>query len=277
MELSVLKRLVLNHFPSVKLTVQYRMHPALSHFPNRHTYANLLQNAIETRTLTPRREFDRSLRQWLEISPANKLKKTNVIAVNVRDGLYKINEHKSRFNEENINVGVSLVIKLFEDGSLKPGSLMIITPYHAQRNLYLQIFVEISKKMKIPFVDLPTVHTCSSMLGREASEIIVDIPYANVDRLGNLGIMQNEELCNVTFTRARRSCIFLVNNAITSGKLAGGWRKQKDRYGRGIRENNPLLYLLDITNHLASAGGIYEKLGQTLAAKTFQEAAKLAM
>lgn len=103
----------------------------------------------------------------------------------------------------------------------------------------------LTRDKNMSVLDLPAVATGNSLQGHEADYIFADWVVSCANTRGDLGIVAEEELCNVTFTRARRGRMSIVNNEIRQGKIAEKWKPSKNDTARGPPKER-LPYLIEV-------------------------------
>ncbi|KAI9876573.1 MAG: hypothetical protein M1830_006187 [Pleopsidium flavum] len=265
---SPMARMLAQSFPSSELTMQYRMHGSLSEGPNDRTYNHRLQNAPSTSTLTLAKPFEKVLRAWLQ---DEKTFRVSDVVINVEDGSCEVEPAtKSKYNLANINVVMDFIVKLVDAGvALKEESFKIVTPYRAQKTMYQQRLRALATVKNIDRNNLPTVVTANSMHGSEADYIVADWVVSSGNTRGDLGITEGEELCNVTFTRARRGRMSVVNNLITQGRIAEKRKPVTKSTVRGPPKER-LPYLIDNTNNMARNRHMYTMRGLELKTQAYE-------
>ena len=126
---------------------------------------------------------------------------------------------KSRYNLANAAVVLRFVEELSSKHVLME-STVIITPYQAQRAILIAGLYKLSSKMKISISELPQVRTVTYMQGKEAWHIIYDTVITKADRKSEMGLANDENLCNVAFTRGKIGTTLVASNKLLEGLVA---------------------------------------------------------
>ncbi|KAL5289141.1 SETX.2 family protein [Megaselia abdita] len=171
-----------------KLTVQYRMHPEISAWPNEYFYDKCLQNAEETMN---------------QISVFKPFSMFNIARNKEKSS---IQENYTNFNE--IEFIFKLVKHMKNKMSASVYSYGVITPYAKQRDELIKKFSKEKDKICIDTID--------SVQGVERDIVI----YSNT-RTNGIGFLVNPQRLNVALTRAKK-CLIVVG---TFENLSGCTRK----------------------------------------------------
>lgn len=89
--------------------------------------------------------------------------------------------------------------------------ITIITPFSAQRALYLEVIRDLTSVTKLPLEKLPRVETFDTMHGHESDVVIIDWVICYHDELG---ILSDGRLVNVALTRCRASLITVFHDGV---------------------------------------------------------------
>jgi regulator of nonsense transcripts 1 len=192
MEVSMFERLIRIKVPLFTLDTQYRMHPAISHFPNMAFYDGKLMDGVSMSTARvidfpwPKKEFPL---MFLACDGKESRRATSYI------------------NFEEAKIVSSIVTALMKNGF--PGSeIGIITAYDAQKTHL------ISKKIPVAV----EINSVDAFQGREKEIIIM-----NTVRSEKVGFLKDERRMNVSLTRAKSGLIIIGNPwCLKQNKL---WRK----------------------------------------------------
>lgn len=191
---SLLQRLLDNGYPHDLLSVQHRMHPEISRFPNRQFYENRLRDADHT--ATPGTGDSRRAHYVCTVVPHGEETRLGT----------------SVFNAAEVEVCARLVSEYLAD--FAPRDIVVIAPYQAQCQKLLATQMGVA------------IHTVDSFQGHESPVVIL-----SVVRNAHGGFWDDYRRLNVALTRAK--CIMHVVGAFgwKSGPLAA---MAADARGRGL-------------------------------------------
>eukprot|EP00038_Savillea_parva_P000434 m.96121 g.96121 ORF g.96121 m.96121 type:complete len:1085 (+) comp10146_c1_seq1:214-3468(+) len=169
------------------LDTQYRMHPKIAQWPNRHFYQGQLHNA----PITQRRTLHGLVKRPHPYT-----------FVDVPDGMESITSSKSIRNSREVDV----VIKLLHGLQFKSTtvSIAVITFYAAQRTALGRAVASAGLCHRTV-----QVHTVDSFQGSEADVVIVSFVRSNPR--GAVGFVADAQRLNVALTRARHHLIMVGN------------------------------------------------------------------
>ncbi|AGO13969.1 AaceriAGR108Cp [[Ashbya] aceris (nom. inval.)] len=198
------------------LRVQYRMHPAISEFPNQQFYNSRLVNGVT--------HEDRS---WPDVR--NPLIFVDLSGSAERRGPPKTSQEKSWCNPAEADFVFAAVHTLVCKKRVPPSQIGVITPYVAQRDAIA------SRLARDPVLGAHVtprepgdqdsgqllVASIDAFQGHERAFIIVSCVRANPH--GQVGFLADGRRMNVALTRARNGLI-LVGNADTLVKGSRIWR-----------------------------------------------------
>ncbi|KFQ04929.1 putative helicase senataxin, partial [Leptosomus discolor] len=178
---------VLRSLPVVQLTVQYRMHPDICHFPSNYIYGRTLKTDRAT-------EESRCSSEW-PFQP--------YLIFDVADGCEE-RDNDSFSNPQEVKL-VMEVIRTIKEKKKDLGfrRLGIITPYSAQKKKIQEQMDRVFRNNSPGEVD-----TVDAFQGREKDCIIVTCVRANNTK-GSIGFLASLQRLNVTITRARFSLFIL--------------------------------------------------------------------
>ncbi|KAL2459870.1 uncharacterized protein Fot_54614 [Forsythia ovata] len=171
------------------LDMQYRMHPAISHFPNSNFYLNKILDAPSVKD----KSYERSYLAGRMFGPYS--------FINVLGGKEEMDDFKhSRRNMVEVAVTVKIVQKLFKEwnGSQEKLSIGVISPYAAQ-------VVAIQDKLRLTVENherfIVTVKSIEGFQGGEEDIIIISTVRSNNN--GSSGFLSCPKRTMVALTRAR--------------------------------------------------------------------------
>ncbi|VFQ92350.1 unnamed protein product [Cuscuta campestris] len=190
------------------LNMQYRMHPAISHFPNLSFYNQQVMDAPNVQNKT----YERQYLQGRMFGPYS--------FISVPNG----KEELDGFGHSRRNmVEVALVLKIVQNlyrywrNTRNELSIGVISPYAAQ-------VVAIKEKIGKRYDNLNgfaiKVKSIDSFQGGEEDIIILSTVRSNRD--GTIGFMSNLQRTNVALTRARH-CLWILGNEMTLENSHSEW------------------------------------------------------
>lgn len=183
------------------LTVQHRMNEAIMTFPSRSFYDERLvaHETVKTEDLRSFCPHENSL-----LLPSKPLDLVDTAGA----GFDERQKDVSQSYENEGEAGVILkVLQEFEETTLDPSQIGVITPYAAQVALltaHLQIWVD--QGLEIDSVD--------GFQGREKEAIIFSAVRSNID--GQIGFLSDARRLNVAITRAKKKLIVVGDSATLS-------------------------------------------------------------
>ena len=182
---SLFERMIKMGVEPLMLTTQYRMHPAISEFPNSRFYDNRLEDGIS--------ESDRPTPMGL-IWPDWDVP---IAFLPVEGGEVLSPDGASKENPTEASWVVSLLMGLLDAGDLGEGEIGIITPYAGQVRAIRDHMPENLQSVEVRTVD--------GYQGREKEVIVFSCVRSNKD--GNVGFLSDARRLNVALTRAKRGLI----------------------------------------------------------------------
>ena len=199
---SLFERLIDLGIEPLLLTTQYRMHPAISKFPNQQFYSNKLIDGVNSEERP---------------APAGLLWpdwENPVAFVPINGGETVSPDGTSRENP----LEVSWVLKILEDfleaGELTQKDIGIITPYAGQ--------VRAIRNSMSEQLDDVEVRTVDGYQGREKEVIIFSCVRSNPEK--NVGFLSESRRLNVALTRAKRGLIVIGDpDTLRSDKNWKAW------------------------------------------------------
>ncbi|KAF3902376.1 hypothetical protein ABW20_dc0101005 [Dactylellina cionopaga] len=199
-EQSLFVRMQKNHPEAIHLlSIQYRMHPAISLFPSQVFYNSQLDNA-------PDMELLRS-QPWHQSLFFGPYRFFNVLGQEAMSGHSMKNTHE-------VNVSLLIYQRLIADfpETNFDEKIGIITPYKTQLQALRQKFVERYGEQILKTIEF---NTTDAFQGREREIIIFSCVRAS--QKSTVGFLSDIRRMNVGLTRARSS-LFVLGNAQTLGK-----------------------------------------------------------
>lgn len=191
----------------VMLNEQRRMHPAISAFPNKYIYNNLLLDHDSVKT----NRYDIVRRQPLAGNAVSLINMAGTYSAAMK------NSDNSRFNILSAIISFATALKAEESGEKSIG---IITPYAAQTRLIRAMIQDYRK-------NAPTDAACSTVhqfQGSERNLIIFDAvenyPASKVGFLMGKEMDSVSRLINVAVTRARGKLITVANATFWENKFS---------------------------------------------------------
>ncbi|KAK1410599.1 hypothetical protein QVD17_37136 [Tagetes erecta] len=211
---SLFGRLVLLNHTRHLLKVQYRMHPAISRFPNKEFYGDRLLNG-------PNVEEQSYKKQFLEGDMFG-----SYSFIHLAHGKVEYDKTKSGKNMVEVAVIVQLLSKLHTESVEKNQKISVgcIAPYKSQVTTIEEKLGEklgdIYRKGKCDFS--VKVATVDGFQGCEEDVIIIST-VTGVGS-GSLGFLAAPERANVALTRARH-CLWILGNGDTLKHSSQTWRQ----------------------------------------------------
>ena len=194
---SLFERLVLLGVPPIRLTVQYRMHPALSSFPSDAFYEGTLQNGVTAgqRDGAARTDFPwplpgRPQLFWAQL------------------GAEELSASGTSYLNRTEAAGVEKLVTALLKAGVSPEALGVITPYEGQR-AHVVAHMARAGALRAALYKEVEVASVDSFQGREKEYIILSCVRSN-DAAG-IGFLADPRRLNVALTRARHGVIILGN------------------------------------------------------------------
>jgi superfamily I DNA and/or RNA helicase len=199
---SLFERLIDLGIEPLLLTTQYRMHPAISKFPNQQFYSNKLIDGVNSENRP---------------APAGLLWPDweNPIAfVPINGGETVSPDGTSRENPLEVSWVLKILEDLLEAGELTQKDIGIITPYAGQ--------VRAIRNSMSERLDDVEVRTVDGYQGREKEVIIFSCVRSNPEK--NVGFLSESRRLNVALTRAKRGLIVIGDpDTLRSDKNWKAW------------------------------------------------------
>ena len=197
---SLFERLVDLGIEPLLLSTQYRMHPAISKFPNQHFYSDKLDDGINSENRP---------------APAGLIWpdwENPVAFVPVEGGEVVSPDGTSRENPSEVSWVIKILNDILEAGEITKKDIGIITPYAGQVRA-----IRNSMNEKLDGVEVKTV---DGYQGREKEVIIFSCVRSNPEQ--NVGFLSEKRRLNVALTRAKRGLIVIGDPATLRGD--DNWR-----------------------------------------------------
>ncbi|MEC9120000.1 MAG: AAA domain-containing protein [Candidatus Thermoplasmatota archaeon] len=184
---SLFERLVAMGIEPMLLDTQYRMHPAISDFPNRTFYQGRLVDGI-----TAAERPNPAGLLWNDWGVPMAFLPVNGDELLSPDGASKENPAEAGWVAK-------ILENLLQAGDLEEADIGIITPYAGQVRAIRDALPELNESVE--------VHTVDGYQGREKEVIIFSCVRSNSD--GTVGFLSDERRLNVALTRAKRGLIVI--------------------------------------------------------------------
>ena len=208
-ELSLFERLINQGLGLKTLQTQYRMHPAISAFPNKQFYEGKISDGVTE--LNRKSTISNSNFAW----PNNE---HPIVFINIKGSEKSGPSGFSYQNEVEAIKAVRVAVQLAEKAVIQPGSdkptVGILTFYDAHRKCLLNQLKDIrsdsSKNIEIDNVD--------AFQGREKDFIVLSCVRSNY--CGKIGFVDDERRLNVALTRAKYGLVIVGDADCLSQKSA---------------------------------------------------------
>ena len=199
---SLFERLVAMGIEPKLLDTQYRMHPAISDFPNRTFYEGQLVDGIAAAD----RPNPAGL-LWNDWEVPIAFLPVNGDEILSADGVSKENPSEAGW-------AARILESLLEAGDLNQSDIGIITPYAGQVRAIRDALTERNDSVEVKTVD--------GYQGREKEVIIFSCVRSNSD--GNIGFLADPRRLNVALTRAKRGLIVIGDpNTLRNDETWASW------------------------------------------------------
>ena len=193
---SLFERLILLGIMPIRLTVQYRMHPALSEFPSNSFYEGTLQNGVTAEErLAPGLDFpwpspSRPQMFWAQL------------------GGEEISASGTSYLNRTEAGAVEKLVTAFLRAGILPADIGVITPYEGQR-AYVVAHMARAGALRQQLYKEIEVASVDSFQGREKEYIILSCVRSNEN--AGIGFLNDPRRLNVALTRARHGVVVLGN------------------------------------------------------------------
>ncbi|OMO88691.1 hypothetical protein CCACVL1_08258 [Corchorus capsularis] len=208
---SLFERLVLLGQQKQLLNMQYRMHPAISSFPNTEFYNGRILDAPTVKNSSHEKHF----LQGSMYGPYS--------FINIACGKEQLDHQHSLKNMVEVAVTCKIVANLFEEFTRTKQRIRVcvISPYKAQVHA-------IQKKIEKKYTEFAdsgftvSIRSVDGFQGGEEDVIIISTVRCNIN--GSVGFLCNHQRANVALTRARH-CLWILGNEATLVKSGTIWKK----------------------------------------------------
>lgn len=198
---SLFERLVILGMAPIRLTMQYRMHPAMSEFPSNMFYEGTLQNGVTTQE-----RLRRSVDFPWPVHDAPIMFHTNLGQEEIAGSGTSYLNRTEASNVEKI------VTKFFKSGVL-PEQIGVITPYEGQRSYIVSSMQQNGSHRKEMYKEVE-VASVDAFQGREKDYIILSCVRSNEHQ--GIGFLSDPRRLNVALTRAKYGLVILGNPKVLS-------------------------------------------------------------
>ncbi|KAL9240539.1 hypothetical protein vseg_014746 [Gypsophila vaccaria] len=240
------------------LNVQYRMHPAISLFPNKNFYQKQIIDAPNVKLTC----YERSFLLEDMYGPYS--------FINVSRGKENFDRGHSPRNLVEAAVVDQIVVKLFNKYSRTKQTVRVgvISPYKGQVGLIQEkTGKRYAKYDKNGFS--VSVRSVDGFQGGEEDIIIISTVRSNGN--GSVGLLSNHQRTNVALTRARH-CLWVIGHGTTLSKSASVWKDLvDDAKSRGCYYNADEDIDLDRVISTALANDSADSLSRQLAAISIRD------
>lgn len=201
--ISLMERKLASNFPAITLVEQRRAASVLMRGANMFHYGGKLRTPdyppldAEYMDLIPELA-------GFKMRPYNHEDKRRLAWIEVDSEAYESEATGSRANPKNALVVRDILVKVqAKFGKRTSKKCKLCTPYKRQKELFVSIGCELKANFGWTDADLPSIHTCDSLIGRESSLVILDLV-----NNGTEGFLRDCRRACVTFTRSKD--MFLV-------------------------------------------------------------------
>jgi AAA domain len=201
-ELSLFHRLAINKdIRGTMLSVQYRMHPSISKFPNQSFYGGKLQDHDSVKESEEGKRFQ----NWAKRFESCIFGRRSIF-VNVEDGeLLQEAQGFSKVNLANAGVADSIVRSMVKFG-IPASDILVLSFYKAQVSLLRRLLSENETVRDV------RVQTVDSAQGSESSIIVLDVVAAG----GTVGFIKQPNRMNVALSRAKDGMVTIGNTSMVA-------------------------------------------------------------
>ena len=186
---SLFERLVDMGIKPLLLNTQYRMHPAISEFPNSQFYGGMLEDGVNG----SEREAPPGM-LWPNWDAPLTFLPVDGDELLSPDGASKENAAEASW-------AVKILMGFVDDGGLELSDIGIVTPYAGQVRTIRDMLPESMQGVEVRTVD--------GYQGREKDVIIFSCVRSNSD--GNVGFLSDRRRLNVALTRSKRGLVVIGN------------------------------------------------------------------
>lgn len=198
---SLFDRLVHLGVEPLMLDTQYRMHPALAHFPSQAFYGGRLASGVGAAARVPPRGFP-----WPHASVG--------LAFVAAEG-FERSEGTSHSNAAEAEVVAQVVRGFLQSGELRLEQIGIVTPYASQVRLLRRI-LNVPRRAPADGSGVLEVSSVDGFQGREKEVIVFSAVRANAG--GAVGFLGDPRRLNVMLTRAKRGLVVVGHHRTLSAE-----------------------------------------------------------
>ncbi|CAM6083567.1 unnamed protein product [Calypogeia fissa] len=206
---SLFDRLQTLGHPYQVLSIQYRMHPEISRFPNQQFYGGILEDAPNVQSI--------SYKIWCQdfYGPYT--------FINVEDGKEKVGRNGKSYENSNECDVVQYLLNKIQTQNNDKLSVGVISPYRGQiEKMRERISIHAPRRAKKYRGKLEVdFRTVDGFQGGERDIIIFSAVRANAS--GKIGFLDDFRRLNVALTRSRY-CLWVIGHAPTLGSNDPLWR-----------------------------------------------------
>ncbi|RVX00175.1 Regulator of nonsense transcripts 1-like [Vitis vinifera] len=188
-------------FCTLKLQVQYRMHPSLSEFPSNSFYEGTLQNGV---TINERQSSGIDFPWPVPNRP---------MFFYVQMGQEEISASGTSYLNRTEAANVEKIVTTFLRSGVVPSQIGVITPYEGQR-AYIVNYMSRNGALRQQLYKEIEVASVDSFQGREKDYIILSCVRSNEHQ--GIGFLNDPRRLNVALTRARYGIVILGNPKVLS-------------------------------------------------------------
>lgn len=189
---SLFDRLVHLGVEPLMLDTQYRMHPALAHFPSQAFYGGRLASGVRSAARPPPQGFP-----WPHKSVG--------LAFVPSEGSERP-EGTSHSNAAEAELVAQVVRGILSAGELRPDGIGIVTPYAAQVR-HIRRILNVPRRPPADGSPVLEVSSVDGFQGREKEVIVFSAVRANFS--GSVGFLGDPRRLNVMLTRAKRGLVVI--------------------------------------------------------------------
>jgi len=198
---SLFERLILLGHKPIRLSVQYRAHPALFEFPSNVFYDGFLQNGV---TADDRRQA-MGVFPW----PVPDIPMFFYSSV----GQEEFSSSGTSYLNRAEAIGVEKIVSHLLKNGVAPGDIGVITPYEGQR-AYVQAYLARAGTQKKSLYEELEIASVDSFQGREKHYTILSCVRSNSHQ--GIGFLSDPRRLNVALTRAKYGMVIIGNPKVLS-------------------------------------------------------------
>ncbi|KAI9878836.1 MAG: hypothetical protein M1830_010359 [Pleopsidium flavum] len=244
MKLSLFDRLIHQRFPSIRLNVQFRMHPDIAKPVNDWIYGGQLLNDRSTSERPLPANFPGFFQEYTGDEDQSR---AHLYLINVESGECIRNPATtSRYNKQNAVVVMDLLLSIRAKDAFPLSDITILVPYADQRRLYSILMTNAAKEGGFSVDEWPPIETVDNYQGQDKRFVILDLVITSGDALG---FMVDEGRMNVATTRAKEVFWVVGNKEMSYAVRFENWKPTK-KNNRGLEVPNPMPYVIEYVKQL---------------------------